>query len=64
MASSHVGSMDVMVTKKLATQLEALLPPTATELPLSHNTQVGDSFSALPKMDNTKAFDFHDDTFI
>ena len=32
--------MDVMVTKKLATQLEALLLSTATELPLSHNTQV------------------------
>ena len=32
--------MDVLVTKKLSTQLEALLPPTATELPLSHNTQV------------------------
>ena len=40
MSSSKRGSMDILVTKKLATQLEALLPPTATELPLSHNTQV------------------------
>ena len=40
MSASKKGSMDVLVTKKLATQLEALLPPTATELPLSHNTQV------------------------
>ena len=40
MAASKKGSMDVLVTKKLSTQLEALLPPTATELPLSHNTQV------------------------
>ncbi len=40
MAASHLGTMDLLVTKKLATQLEALLPPTATELPLSHNTQV------------------------
>ena len=40
MAASKLGSMDVLVTKKLSTQLEALLPPTATELPLSHNTQV------------------------
>jgi len=38
--ASFFGTMDVLVTKKLATQLEALLPPTATELPLSHNTQV------------------------
>ena len=41
MAASRRGSMDVLITKKLSTQLEALLPPTATELPLSHNTQVG-----------------------
>jgi anaphase-promoting complex subunit 1 len=40
MSASRLGSMDVLVTKKLSTQLEALLPPTATELPLSHNTQV------------------------
>ena len=40
MAASKRGSMDTLVTKKLATQLEALLPHTATELPLSHNTQV------------------------
>ena len=40
MAASKRGSMDILVTKKLSTQLEALLPPTATELPLSHNTQV------------------------
>ena len=40
MAASKKGSMDVMVTKKLATQLEALLPPTTIDMPLSHNTQV------------------------
>lgn len=40
MSATRRGSMDVLITKKLATQLEALLPPTATELPLSHNTQV------------------------
>ena len=40
MAATHRGSMDVLVTKKLSTQLEALLPPSATELPLSPNTQV------------------------
>lgn len=34
------GSMDVLATKKISTQLEALLPATATELPLSHTTQV------------------------
>ena len=34
------GSMDILATKKISTQLEALLPPTATELPLSHTTQV------------------------
>jgi len=39
-AASYLGTMDVMVTKKLSTQLEALLPPSATELPLTHNTQV------------------------
>jgi anaphase-promoting complex subunit 1 len=39
-AASYLGTMDLLVTKKLATQLEALLPPSATELPLSHNTQV------------------------
>jgi anaphase-promoting complex subunit 1 len=39
-ASTYVGTMNVLVTKKLATQLEALLPPSATELPLSPNTQV------------------------
>merc|ERR1712142_607433 len=39
-AASYLGTMDVMVTKKLSTQLEALLPPSATELPLAHNTQV------------------------
>jgi hypothetical protein len=43
MAATHRGSMDVLVTKKLATQLEALLPPSATELPLSPNTQVWDT---------------------
>ena len=32
--------MDILATKKISTQLEALLPPTATELPLSHTTQV------------------------
>ncbi len=40
-AATHLATMDVLVTKKLATQLEALLPPSATELPLSPNTQVG-----------------------
>ncbi len=40
-AATHLSTMDVLVTKKLATQLEALLPPSATELPLSPNTQVG-----------------------
>jgi len=40
LSATRRGSMDVMITKSLATQLEALLPPTATELPLSHNTQV------------------------
>ena len=40
MAASKKGSMDVRVTKKLATQLEALLPPTTIDMPLSHNTQV------------------------
>jgi anaphase-promoting complex subunit 1 len=39
-AATHLATMDVLVTKKLATQLEALLPPSATELPLSPNTQV------------------------
>merc|ERR1719242_876220 len=32
--------MDLLATKKISTQLEALLPPTATDLPLSHTTQV------------------------
>lgn len=32
--------MDMIVTKKISTQLVALLPSTATELPLSHATQV------------------------
>ena len=34
------GSMDILATKKVATQVEALLPSTATELPLSNTTQV------------------------
>ena len=34
------GSMDILATKKIATQVEALLPSTATELPLSNTTQV------------------------
>ncbi|XP_040574760.1 LOW QUALITY PROTEIN: anaphase-promoting complex subunit 1 [Lepeophtheirus salmonis] len=34
------GTMDVLATKKVSTQLEALLPATATELPISHATQV------------------------
>ncbi len=32
--------MDVSVTKKISTQLSALLPPSATELPISQTTQV------------------------
>ena len=39
------GSMDILATKKISTQLEALLPPTATELPLSHVTQVAGKMS-------------------
>ena len=34
------SSMDILATKKIATQVEALLPSTATELPLSNTTQV------------------------
>ena len=40
MSAAKRGSMDLLATKKISTQLEALLPPTATELPLSHTTQV------------------------
>lgn len=39
-AAAKRGSMDLLETKKISTQLEALLPSTATELPLSHTTQV------------------------
>ena len=45
MAAAKIGSMDVLVTKKISTQLEALLPATGTELPLSHTTQVCQLFS-------------------
>ena len=41
MLASHLGS----INKKLSTQLEVLLLPTATELPLSHITQVSVSVS-------------------
>ena len=40
LSAAKRGSMDLLVTKKISTQLEALLPSTATELPLSHTTQV------------------------
>ncbi len=40
MSAAKRGTMDLLATKKISTQLEALLPPTATELPLSHTTQV------------------------
>eukprot|EP00094_Tigriopus_californicus_P004479 TCALIF_04317-PA protein Name:"Similar to Anapc1 Anaphase-promoting complex subunit 1 (Mus musculus)" AED:0.04 eAED:0.05 QI:0/0.77/0.5/0.9/0.66/0.7/10/0/1830 len=40
MAASKKGSKDLIVTKKISTQLTALLPPSATELPLSHATQI------------------------
>ena len=40
MSAAKRGSMDLLATKKISTQLEALLPPTATDLPLSHTTQV------------------------
>lgn len=39
-AASKRGTMDVLATKKVATQLVALLPPSATELPLSQVTQI------------------------
>ena len=39
-AASWKGSMNCQVNKKIATQLPALLPPTATDMPQSHNTQV------------------------
>jgi len=38
-AASKRATMDVLATKKIATQLVALLPPSATELPLSQATQ-------------------------
>ena len=40
MSAAKRGTMDLLATKKISTQLEALLPPTATDLPLSHTTQV------------------------
>ena len=40
MSAAKRGTMDLLATKKVSTQLEALLPPTATDLPLSHTTQV------------------------
>ncbi len=39
LAASQRGSMDVVATKKVSTQLVALLPPSATELPLTQMTQ-------------------------
>ena len=45
MSAAKRGSMDLLATKKISTQLEALLPPTATDLPLSHTTQVAGKFS-------------------
>ena len=40
MAASKKGSMDLIATKKVSTQLAALLPSSATELPISHTTQI------------------------
>jgi anaphase-promoting complex subunit 1 len=40
MAASKRGSMDLIATKKISTQLVALLPSSATELPISHSTQI------------------------
>ena len=40
MAASKKGSMDLVATKKVSTQLAALLPSSATELPISHTTQI------------------------
>ena len=44
MSAAKRGTMDLLATKKISTQLEALLPPTATDLPLSHTTQVAGLF--------------------
>ena len=43
-AASKKGTMDVTATKQISTQLVALLPPSATELPLSHVTQTAALF--------------------
>ena len=40
MSAAQMGTMDVLATKKISTQLYALLPQTGLELPLSHTTQV------------------------
>ena len=40
MGASKRGSMDLVATKKVSTQLAALLPSSATELPISHTTQI------------------------
>jgi hypothetical protein len=40
MSAAQMGTMDVLATKKISTQLDALLPQTGTELPQSHTTQV------------------------
>ncbi|CRK87591.1 CLUMA_CG001388, isoform A [Clunio marinus] len=40
MASSYRGTMDTKITRMLSIHIEALLPPTAIELDVSHNVQV------------------------
>lgn len=40
MAASHRGTMDTKITRMLSIHVEALLPPTAIELDVSHNVQV------------------------
>jgi hypothetical protein len=40
LCAARIGSMDELTLKMISTQLEALLPTTGIELPLSHTTQV------------------------
>lgn len=40
MASTYRGTMDTKITRMLSIHVEALLPPTAIELDVSHNVQV------------------------
>ena len=40
-AAAHMGSMDVATTRVLSIHVGALLPPTSTELDVSHVMQVG-----------------------